>query len=181
MATSEATRPLVSAHAAVASVLVGLTTATILFCSHFHQMAGDKAAGKKSPIVRLGSTTRALRVAPPDQSIFQVIIRVFKKIALCLVSLQHHFLYRQPSAGAAMDCGGHIRLGLGSYSERWPPLDHCPPLPLLNFSGRCSINSCPTDPTLTSALLIQAEANVLICSSMRVLQIELQESLLSSR
>lgn len=55
-------RPLVSICAAAASVVVGLTTASILFCSHFHQMAGDKAAGKKSPIVRLGSTRRGLQV-----------------------------------------------------------------------------------------------------------------------
>lgn len=74
VATSEAARPLVSAHAAVASVLVGLTTATILFCSHFHQMAGDKAAGKKSPIVRLGSTARALRVRNSGQSMLSFLI-----------------------------------------------------------------------------------------------------------
>lgn len=34
---------------------VGLTTAIILFCSHFHQVADDLAAGKRSPIVRLGT------------------------------------------------------------------------------------------------------------------------------
>jgi len=35
-------------------VLVGCTTAFILFTSHFHQEEGDRAAGKLSPIVRLG-------------------------------------------------------------------------------------------------------------------------------
>lgn len=67
VAGSQVPHALVSASAAMASVLVGLTTATILFCSHFHQMAGDKAAGKKSPIVRLGSTKRGLQVTivPP--------------------------------------------------------------------------------------------------------------------
>lgn len=34
---------------------VGLTTAMILFCSHFHQVTDDLAAGKRSPIVRLGT------------------------------------------------------------------------------------------------------------------------------
>ncbi|GFR41612.1 hypothetical protein Agub_g2337 [Astrephomene gubernaculifera] len=37
------------------SLLVGLSTTTILFCSHFHQIAGDTAAGKRSPLVRLGT------------------------------------------------------------------------------------------------------------------------------
>jgi 2-carboxy-1,4-naphthoquinone phytyltransferase len=38
-----------------ASVIVGILTSLILFCSHFHQVADDIAAGKKSPIVRLGT------------------------------------------------------------------------------------------------------------------------------
>ena len=37
-----------------ASALVGSTTTSILFASHLHQEAGDAAAGKQSPIVRLG-------------------------------------------------------------------------------------------------------------------------------
>ncbi|GAB4824004.1 hypothetical protein N2152v2_011050 [Parachlorella kessleri] len=36
------------------SLLIGLTTTTILFCSHFHQIEGDRAHGKMSPLVRLG-------------------------------------------------------------------------------------------------------------------------------
>ncbi|KAG2488133.1 hypothetical protein HYH03_013279 [Edaphochlamys debaryana] len=43
------------------SIIVGLTTTAILFCSHFHQIAGDTAAGKRSPLVRLG-TERARHV-----------------------------------------------------------------------------------------------------------------------
>ncbi|MBF2065836.1 MAG: 2-carboxy-1,4-naphthoquinone phytyltransferase [Calothrix sp. C42_A2020_038] len=39
----------------IASVLVGVTTSLILFCSHFHQVQDDLAAGKLSPIVRLGT------------------------------------------------------------------------------------------------------------------------------
>jgi 2-carboxy-1,4-naphthoquinone phytyltransferase len=38
-----------------ASIIVGILTSLILFCSHFHQVADDLAAGKKSPIVRLGT------------------------------------------------------------------------------------------------------------------------------
>jgi 2-carboxy-1,4-naphthoquinone phytyltransferase len=38
-----------------ASAIVGILTSLILFCSHFHQVADDVAAGKKSPVVRLGT------------------------------------------------------------------------------------------------------------------------------
>ena len=37
-----------------AAALVGLTTTAILFASHLHQEEGDRAAGKMSPVVRLG-------------------------------------------------------------------------------------------------------------------------------
>lgn len=46
-----------------ASVIVGITTSLILFCSHFHQVEDDLAAGKRSPIVRLG-TARAAHLLP---------------------------------------------------------------------------------------------------------------------
>ena len=39
----------------VAGVIVGITTSLVLFCSHFHQVDDDIAAGKRSPIVRLGT------------------------------------------------------------------------------------------------------------------------------
>ncbi len=41
--------------ALLASVIIGITTSAILFCSHFHQLEDDLAAGKRSPIVRLGT------------------------------------------------------------------------------------------------------------------------------
>jgi 2-carboxy-1,4-naphthoquinone phytyltransferase len=51
---------------APAAVVVGLTTSSILFCSHFHQVQGDKQAGKMSPIVRIG-TRRGCQVrTSPD-------------------------------------------------------------------------------------------------------------------
>ncbi|OAB59015.1 1,4-dihydroxy-2-naphthoate phytyltransferase [Phormidium willei BDU 130791] len=37
------------------SSFIGLSTSIILFCSHFHQVDDDLAAGKRSPIVRLGT------------------------------------------------------------------------------------------------------------------------------
>jgi 1,4-dihydroxy-2-naphthoate phytyltransferase len=47
----------------MAGVIVGLTTTLVLFCSHFHQVADDIAAGKRSPIVRLG-TQRGAQIIP---------------------------------------------------------------------------------------------------------------------
>ncbi|BAZ70342.1 MAG: 2-carboxy-1,4-naphthoquinone phytyltransferase [Pelatocladus maniniholoensis HA4357-MV3] len=38
-----------------ASMIVGIATTLILYCSHFHQVTDDLAAGKRSPIVRLGT------------------------------------------------------------------------------------------------------------------------------
>lgn len=42
-----------------ASIVVGIATSLILFCSHFHQVKDDLTAGKRSPIVRLGTATGA--------------------------------------------------------------------------------------------------------------------------
>jgi 1,4-dihydroxy-2-naphthoate octaprenyltransferase len=42
-----------------ASVIVGIVTSLVLFCSHFHQIKDDIAAGKRSPIVRLGTRKSA--------------------------------------------------------------------------------------------------------------------------
>lgn len=47
----------------VAGVIVGITTSLVLFCSHFHQVGDDIAAGKRSPIVRLG-TKRGAQLIP---------------------------------------------------------------------------------------------------------------------
>jgi 2-carboxy-1,4-naphthoquinone phytyltransferase len=46
-------------HSLAASIIVGIATSLILFCSHFHQVKDDFAAGKLSPIVRLGTATGA--------------------------------------------------------------------------------------------------------------------------
>ncbi|MGB3615934.1 MAG: 2-carboxy-1,4-naphthoquinone phytyltransferase [Elainellaceae cyanobacterium] len=46
-----------------ASGVVGISTSLILFCSHFHQTEDDVAAGKRSPIVRLG-TERGAQFIP---------------------------------------------------------------------------------------------------------------------
>ncbi|MBW4454090.1 MAG: 2-carboxy-1,4-naphthoquinone phytyltransferase [Nostoc indistinguendum CM1-VF10] len=46
-----------------ASMIVGIATTLILFCSHFHQVKDDIAAGKRSPIVRLGTQKGAQLLA----------------------------------------------------------------------------------------------------------------------
>lgn len=45
------------------SLILGVSTSLILFCSHFHQVADDLAAGKRSPVVRLG-TRRSAQLLP---------------------------------------------------------------------------------------------------------------------
>jgi 2-carboxy-1,4-naphthoquinone phytyltransferase len=45
--------------ALLASAIVGAITSLVLFCSHFHQVEDDIAAGKRSPIVRLGTALAA--------------------------------------------------------------------------------------------------------------------------
>ncbi len=46
-----------------AAIIVGIVTSLILFCSHFNQVADDLAAGKRSPVVRLG-TKRSAQLLP---------------------------------------------------------------------------------------------------------------------
>jgi len=46
-----------------ASIIIGFSTSLILFCSHFHQVDDDIAAGKRSPVVRLG-TQRGAQLLP---------------------------------------------------------------------------------------------------------------------
>lgn len=41
------------------AIIIGLTTSIILFCSHFHQVEDDQLAGKRSPVVRLGTSRSA--------------------------------------------------------------------------------------------------------------------------
>ncbi|MBC1222280.1 2-carboxy-1,4-naphthoquinone phytyltransferase [Nostoc sp. UCD121] len=52
------------------SAIVGIATTLILFCSHFHQVKDDIAAGKRSPIVRLGTQKGAQLLAWFTASIY---------------------------------------------------------------------------------------------------------------
>lgn len=59
-----------------ASGLIGITTSIILFCSHFHQVEDDLAAGKRSPIVRLGTGRGARWLTGMIISVF-VLLSIF--------------------------------------------------------------------------------------------------------
>jgi 1,4-dihydroxy-2-naphthoate phytyltransferase len=48
---------------AATAIITGVTVTLVLFCSHFHQVEDDIAAGKRSPVVRLG-TKRAAQLIP---------------------------------------------------------------------------------------------------------------------
>lgn len=52
-----------SSSSQLAGIIIGMTTTLVLFCSHFHQVQDDIAAGKQSPIVRLG-TKRGAQLIP---------------------------------------------------------------------------------------------------------------------
>ena len=56
------------------STIVGISTSIILFCSHFHQVEDDLAAGKLSPIVRLGTNTGAKVLALMTGSIYLIAV-----------------------------------------------------------------------------------------------------------
>ena len=53
--TAAVAAPGISAAVVVCSVVLGITTSLILFCSHFHQITDDTAAKKMSPLVKLGT------------------------------------------------------------------------------------------------------------------------------
>ncbi|UBF29420.1 2-carboxy-1,4-naphthoquinone phytyltransferase [Kovacikia minuta CCNUW1] len=80
-----------------ASVVVGIATSLILFCSHFNQVNDDAAVGKKSPIVRLGSKRAAQLLPWVCGSIYGltalfVLLRIFPVwTLLTLVSLPFAF------------------------------------------------------------------------------------------
>lgn len=56
------------------SAIIGISTSIILFCSHFHQVEDDLAAGKRSPIVRLGTARGSQILTWMTASIFAVTV-----------------------------------------------------------------------------------------------------------
>jgi 1,4-dihydroxy-2-naphthoate phytyltransferase len=65
----------------MAGIIIGLTTTLVLFCSHFHQVKDDIAAGKRSPIVRIGTQKGAALIPWVCGSVFLlIVIGVFFKL-----------------------------------------------------------------------------------------------------
>ncbi|CAI0376070.1 unnamed protein product [Linum tenue] len=56
------------------SLLIGFTTTLILFCSHFHQVEEDKAVGKISPLVRLGTKRGAILVKVAVVTLYSLLV-----------------------------------------------------------------------------------------------------------
>ncbi len=56
------------------STIIGISTSIILFCSHFHQVEDDLAAGKRSPIVRLGTAKGAIVLTSLTLSVYLITI-----------------------------------------------------------------------------------------------------------
>ncbi|GFP86772.1 1 4-dihydroxy-2-naphthoate polyprenyltransferase chloroplastic [Phtheirospermum japonicum] len=76
------------------SILVGFTTSLILFCSHFHQIEDDKAVGKYSPLVRLGTEGGANVVKVVVGTIYSLLFILglgqtlpFASVVLCALTL----------------------------------------------------------------------------------------------
>ncbi|HEY9770770.1 MAG TPA: 2-carboxy-1,4-naphthoquinone phytyltransferase [Coleofasciculaceae cyanobacterium] len=69
------------------SSIVGITTSIILFCSHFHQVEDDLAAGKRSPIVRLGTAKGAKVLTAATASIYILTLILLATGTLPLFSL----------------------------------------------------------------------------------------------
>ncbi|KAK8518947.1 hypothetical protein V6N13_017796 [Hibiscus sabdariffa] len=71
-----------------ASVLVGLTTSLILFCSHFHQVEEDIAVGKMSPLVKMGTERGSMAVKGAVLTLYSLLfaLGLFKALPLtCIV------------------------------------------------------------------------------------------------
>ncbi|KAL2511967.1 dihydroxy-1 [Abeliophyllum distichum] len=77
-----------------ASLLVGFTTSLILFCSHFHQIKEDKAVGKISPLVRLGTEAGSKVVKMAMVTLYSLLFVLglgqtlpFSSVILCALTL----------------------------------------------------------------------------------------------
>ncbi|NJR38904.1 MAG: 2-carboxy-1,4-naphthoquinone phytyltransferase [Leptolyngbyaceae cyanobacterium CSU_1_4] len=88
----------------VASVILGISTTLVLFCSHFHQVEDDLAAGKRSPIVRLGTAKGSQLLTLATASIFAL-----TGICVALKTLPMGTLLIFASLPAAFNLSRHVR------------------------------------------------------------------------
>ncbi|BDA50723.1 probable UbiA prenyltransferase domain-containing protein 1 [Coccomyxa sp. Obi] len=94
----------VTAAAAAASVIVGATTTSVLFCSHFHQIDGDTAAGKMSPLVRLGPS-RGYQVLRAGVLLTYLLLDVAAALSWLPLTCLFAQILSVPSAMALVDFG----------------------------------------------------------------------------
>ncbi len=85
------------------ALMIGITTTLVLFCSHFHQGEDDLKAGKKSPVVRLG-TWRSAQLLPWACSS----ILVISGLAMLQGQLPWSALLLWASAPAAIQLCRHV-------------------------------------------------------------------------
>lgn len=69
------------------ALIIGITTTLVLFCSHFHQGEDDLKAGKKSPVVRLGTLAAARLLPWFCGSVFVIAILAIARNALPLSAI----------------------------------------------------------------------------------------------
>ncbi|XP_057816383.1 2-carboxy-1,4-naphthoquinone phytyltransferase, chloroplastic isoform X2 [Cryptomeria japonica] len=69
------------------SILIGITTTLILFCSHFHQIDGDREVGKMSPLVRMGTERGSVVVKYGVVSLYLLLLAFVASKALPLPCL----------------------------------------------------------------------------------------------
>lgn len=98
------------------SVIIGISTSLILFCSHFHQVDDDLAAGKRSPIVRLG-TARSAKLLPWFGGSIFVLTAVFTGLHIFPISTLLTFL----SLPFAIKLFSHV----GKYHNQPSKVSNC--------------------------------------------------------
>ncbi len=69
------------------ALIVGIVTTLVLFCSHFHQVEDDLNAGKKSPIVRLGTYRGAQLLPIACTSVLLIVLFAIARGGLPLTAL----------------------------------------------------------------------------------------------
>lgn len=99
-----------------AAILLGLTTSIILFCSHFHQVEDDRAAAKRSPIVRLGTARGAQVLAALVGSVYGLTL-----LFVILQFLPLWTLLLLLSLPPALKLIGHVK----RYHNQPEPVSNC--------------------------------------------------------
>ena len=112
--------------------VIGMATTLVLFCSHFHQVSDDIAAGKRSPIVRLGTLGGARLLPWLCGSMFVILV-----IGLMLGIFPKTLTLALASAPFAIQLCRHVR----RYHDR-PELVQNAKFVAIRFQFCCGILIC---------------------------------------